>query len=671
MAQEFKYLFTPLQIGRVTIRNRIVQTAHAKQYGDFFDNYALPSERDARYYAERAKGGTGLVIMEEQMVHPTSTGGPHRLACGYRKEVIPRYKMIADMVHEFGGVIFGQINHVGSLCAGDQVDDYHEVWAPSAIPGLNTNVKIAKEMEIEDIKEVIAGFAQTAINSRESGLDGVELHGAHGYLIWQFLSPICNKRTDEYGGNLDSRMSFALEVIDVVRSAVGSDFVVGIRMNGDEFSPGGLVLEDTKEICKRLEATGKIDYISVSGGQPWDVLPIRFAVPMSYPPGFYVHLAAGIREVVKSVPIICIGRISDPVMAEQILADGQADMVGMTRALICDPELPNKAREGRLEDIRRCMACNQGCTMRGWASLPIGCVQNPATGREKRLGIGTLKPASLIKRVMIIGGGPAGLKAAEVAARRGHKVLLYEKEQEIGGQVSLAAKTPTRAEFGEAVRYLITQVNKLGVEIHVGVEVDLGTVKAVNPDAIVVATGLRTLPVAFSPSRLVEEEIGGANQENVVTVWDVLSEKVEVGRRVVVVDGDETLRAVGTAEWLAERGKEVEIVTPSPKLGSWISLAQDPSFTSRLTEKEVKVTTNSEVRRISGSDVVIYDRASSMEKKIEGVDTVVWAAGYKPNDELYFQLKGQFANVIRIGDCVVPRSVEFAIWEGEEAGRAL
>jgi mycofactocin system FadH/OYE family oxidoreductase 2 len=671
MAPEFKYLFTPLQIGPVTIRNRIVQTAHAKQYEDFFDNYCLTSERNAWYYAERAKGGAGLLIMEEQMVHPTSTGGIFRLSHGYRREAIPRYKMVADMVHEFGGTIFAQINHVGFLCAGDQVDDYHQVWAPSAIPGLSPNVKIAKEMEVEDIKEVVAGFAQTAVNVKEGGLDGVELHGAHGYLIWQFLSPICNKRTDEYGGNLENRMRFLLEVIDAVRVAVGSEFVVGIRINGDEFSQGGLVLEDTKEICKRLEATGKIDYISVSAGQPWDVLPMRFAVPMSFPPGFYVHLAAGIKEAVKSIPISCIGRISDPVMAEQILANGQADMVGMTRALICDPELPNKAREGRLDDIRRCMACNQGCSMRGWASLPVGCIQNPAAGREKRLGIGSLKPASRAKKVMVIGGGPAGLKAAEIAARRGHKVVLYEKEQELGGQVRLAAKTPTRAEFGEAVRYLITQVNKLGVEIHLGVEVELGTVQAVKPDAIVVATGLRTSRVAFSPSRLVEEEIPGADQENVVTVWDVLSEKVQVGQRVVLVDGDETLRAVGTAEWLAERGKEVEIVTYQPVVGMLISWIRDPFFTNRLAEKGVKVITNSEVRKISGNVVVVYDGASKVEKKIEGVDTVVWAEGYKANDELYFQLKDRFPSVRRIGDCAAPRSLEFAIWEGEEVGRAL
>ncbi|MBI2831472.1 MAG: FAD-dependent oxidoreductase [Chloroflexi bacterium] len=675
MSQQFKYLFTPLKIGSITVRNRIFQASHNKVYGDYGDNICLASEKDAYYQAERAKGGAGLLVLDDQMVHPTSTGGRFRHQAGFEKAQVPRYRRIADMVHQNGGAIFAQVGHHGIVSNGEQIDDYHEVWAPSAVPNLAgiTYGKVPKAMEVSEIQEVLKGFALTASHVKEGGMDGVEIHAGHGYLLNQFMSPLTNKRNDGYGGSPEKRMRFVLEVIEAVRGAVGKDYTVGIRISADEFCPGGLVLEETKKIAKILEETNKLDFIDVSGGTPWCVTGIVTIFPMSIPPGLYLHLAAGIKEVVQSIPVFCIGpRITDPVMAEQILANGQADMVGMVRALICDPELPNKAREGRLDDIRRCMGCCQGCSQKQHSNLPVGCVQTPATGREKRLGIGTLKPAEKSKKVVIIGGGPAGLKAAEISARQGHKVVLFEREPELGGQVRLAAKTPTREEFGEVIRYLSYQVKRLGVDIKPGVEANLDTVRAEKPDAVIVATGIKAAPyTAWSHTQRLEQSIPGADGKNVVSGWDVLNEKAQAGQKVVVLDDEGHQRGISVAQWLADKGKEVHLVTHHPTIGMRIYHGSDPYFRKRLAEKGIKVTVNAEIKEIAGNAAIFKDTATGAEKRIEGVDTVVWMLCEKPDDDLYFKLKGQFPDVRRIGDCVAPRFVEYAIWEGEDVGRAL
>lgn len=289
-------------------------------------------------------------------------------------------------------------------------------------------------MEIEDIEDVIEGFRVSARHVKEGDLDGVEIHCAHSYLLAQFLSPLTNKREDQYGGSLENRMRITLEVIDVVRKEVGDDFPVGIRISADEFTPGGLTPDEMIEVAKRLEATGKLDYISVSQGAYWTLeSSCAIAANMNFPAGVFLPYVTAIKDSLKEILVFCVGRINDPVHAEKILADGQADMVGMTRALICDPELPNKAREGRLDGIRHCVACQQGCIGRVTSGLAMTCVQNPSVGREKRLGMGTLKPASRSKEIIIVGGGVGGLKTAEIAAKRGHKVVLYEKDQELGG----------------------------------------------------------------------------------------------------------------------------------------------------------------------------------------------------------------------------------------------
>lgn len=675
MSVNFKYLFSPLDIAGARVRNRIMQTSHAKIFEERIDNGALPTERNAYYHAERAKGGAGLLVMEYQMVHVTSTGGLHNLSHAWRPEVVPRYKKIADMVHEHGGTIFCQLCHLGIHAGGDQIDDFHACWAPSQIWGLSIETFASKEMEKEDIQEVVEGFRRSARHAKEGGLDGIELHGAHSYLLAQFWSPLTNQRTDEYGGPLDNRMRFSREVIEAVRKEIGDHYPLGIRISADEFTPGGLTPDDMIEIAKRLEEWGLLDFVSVSQGAYWTMESACAIAPnQNMPAGSFLPYVAAVKESLRDVLVFCVGRINDPILAEKVLADGQADMVGMTRALICDPEMPVKAREGRLDDIRHCVACNQGCIGRITHGLAVTCVQNPGTGREKRLGSGTLKPAAKKKNVAVIGGGIAGLKAAEIAARRGHRVVVYEKESEPGGQIRLAGKTPIRSELAEMVRYLRIQNEKLGVTMKLGVEATSEMIISANHDAVVVATGALPITDTSIYARLNQHvKIPGLDQENVVSLWDVLEGRVEAGENVVVVDGEAHYRTLAVAEYLVERGKKVQMITHFSSPTLFLTYHVDRMYYARrVAERGIKVISMTEVKEISGNTVhTVHAWMPGREKALDGIDTIVWAAGVKSNDYLYWQIKGKVGELHRIGDCVAPRPMEHAFFEGEMIGREL
>jgi mycofactocin system FadH/OYE family oxidoreductase 2 len=653
----FQYLFSPVRLGRVELKNRISFQPHLTN----FAVNTLPSERHVHYWGERAKGGAGLIITEEMSVHPTDRAY-EKLIEVFQPEVIPGFHKITERVHEYGTKIFAQLNHNGQQCDGSL--SRLPVFAPSPVPDPLFR-EIPKEMEPEDIEEVARYFAKSAVYVREGGFDGIELQFGHSSLARQFLSPLSNQRQDEFGGSVENRMRAPLLFISAVRKAVGNDFTVGIRLCADEMIPwGGLNLADVQDLAARFESTGLIDFMDLSIGTFYNLYLVEGS--MHTPLGYTVPLAAGIRSRIK-LPVFCTGRINDPVMAEKVLANGQADVIGMCRALICDPFLPKKAQEARLGDIRYCIGDNQNCIGRIGANKPLGCIQNPAVGLEKQWGEGTVKPAPVKKKVIVVGAGPGGMWAAKMAGRRGHQVHLYDRNEQLGGQVLLGMRGSGRDEFGVLIRNEKGQVEQAGVDVHLGVEVTPELVLQEKPDVVICATG-------SVPAR--NPQIGGAKGPAVFSVWQVLQGKAELGQKVCLVDTDGHHRATATAELMATQGKSVEILCTSLFVGAELGPTQDLYLTrQRLLQKGCTFTPDTVVLEIAGEAgekrlkaVNVYSNAMS---EFGPYDSVVLAINQEVEDGLYKALKNKVKEVYRIGDCVAPRKVDMAIWEGHKIGREI
>ncbi|MBN2063106.1 MAG: mycofactocin system FadH/OYE family oxidoreductase 2 [Deltaproteobacteria bacterium] len=650
---EFEYLFSPLRIGSVVVPNRI-------HFGPHMTNFSEDqkiSERHICYYLERAKGGCGLITTEEMTVHPTDIAY-ERLVDAYKPGVIPGYKKLTKAIHEYDTRIFAQLNHNGMQ--GDGSISRLPVWGPSPVSDPIFR-ETCKEMEIEDIKECIEYFGMSAAYVVEGGFDGIEIQVGHSSLIRQFLSPATNFREDEYGGNLENRLRFCLEVIRCVRDTVGPDFTIGVRLNADEMHPrGGLTLEDSKKIAARLEETGYLDFMDLSLGTFYHLFLVEGS--MHTPLAYTVPLASGIRSMI-SIPVFCSNRINDPHLAEKILEQGHADMISMVRALICDPELPYKARDGRYEDIRHCIACNQGCIARMGLGYELSCIQNPAAGKEREFGIGTLVPCDKPKRVVVVGGGPAGLEASRVAALRKHRVTLFEKNGELGGQNIIAGKAAGRQEITGVTRWLINQIRKLDIDVRLGKEADTAMILGQSPDAVVIATGSspkeRPFPGEYGPPE-------------VINTLQVLNGEIETGQKVLLIDLDGHHQATGTAELLADRGKTVHIITSSLFVGAKLGPLQDLFLArQRLAMKGVTFTPDIAVLEIKGTLVRGLNVYSNEMVDFEGYETIVLAAGNRAVDRLYFDIKGRVKEVHRIGDCVAPRKTDMAIMEGHRVGRLL
>lgn len=650
---EFKYLFSPLKIGSVVVPNRIHFAAHMTN----FSEEQKISERHVYYYQERAKGGCGMITTEELTVHP-SDHAYEKLVDAFNPNVIPGFKNLTQTIHQYDTKIFAQLNHNGMQADGSI--SRLPVWGPS--PGKDPIfLETCKEMEIEDIKECIDYFARSAIHAVEGGFDGIELQLGHSSLIRQFLSPATNFRDDEYGGSFENRLRFSQELIDAVRRAVGPDFTLGVRLNADEMHPqGGIRLEDARKIATRLESTGQLDFMDLSLGTFHNLYLVEGS--MHTPLAFTVPLASSIRSVVD-LPVFCTNRINDPHLAEKILEDGHADMIGMVRALICDPELPNKTWEGRTDDIRHCIACNQGCIGRMAIGLPLGCIQNPAAGEEKALGMDTLKSCETPKKVVVVGAGPAGLETARVASLRKHNVVVFEKNDEVGGQNILAGKAAGRQEITGVTRWLIGQVKQLDIDLRLGVDANEEIVLRERPDVVIVATGSVPKERPFQ---------GDYSSPQVVNALQVLTGEVEVGKKVLLIDLDGHHQATGTAEFLADQDKNVHMITPSLFVGGQLGLLQDLYLTrQRLARKGVTFTPDIAVLEIQGTLVKGLNVYSNELIDFNGYNTVVLAAGNVSLDKLYFDLKGKVKELYRIGDCVAPRKTDMAIVEGHRVGRKL
>ena len=651
MSRAYRYLFQNIQIGPVRLNNRIVFTAHLTNLSE----NGLPGERLAYYYRERARGGAGLIITEEQSVHPTDRAY-EKLIEAYREDVIPGYRLITGMVHQYGTKIFAQLNHNGNQ--GSSIYTGLPLWAPSPVRDPLFR-EVPKEMDRFDIARLVASYALAAVHVREGGFDGLELQASHSSILRQFLSPLTNHRRDQYGGSLENRLRLVLEVAAAVRNVVGEQLALGIRLSGDEFTDGGLTLEDTVEIARRLDQAGLFDYINTSVGIATRNLYLVEG-SMAMPPGYSVYMSSAIRKAVK-IPVVAVGRIKDPVQAEQILRDGHADLIGMVRAQIADPWLANKALQGMNDSIRTCLSCNQDCIGRVGLNKTIGCVQNPAVGQEKTRGEGCLQPAPKSRLVLVAGGGPAGLAAAKTAALRGHRVILWEKEDVCGGQVRLAARLPYREEFLDLIRNLRHCLEEAGVELRLGCAASPEKILAEKPDAVIVATG--SLPQ--HPPAL-------AGGENLYTARQVLEEEPELGQNVLVVDLQGFYQAAGVAELLAGRGKRVEIASPNLYVGQGLGPTLDlEMWYRRAHQLGITMTPDVTVLAVEGSTVRGVHNYSGREVEWRGVDSVVTAAPNRVNDELYFALKGKVAALYRIGDCLAPRRVDAAILEGYRVAAGL
>jgi thioredoxin reductase len=509
-------------------------------------------------------------------------------------------------------------------------------------------------MGLDEIKEIINRFADGARRAKEAGLDMVELHGAHGYLLAQFLSGFSNKRTDAYGGSLENRMRFPLEVVSAVRKAVGPNFPVTYRVSGDEYIDDGLTLEETVPFAKELESAG-IDMIDVSAG----LYETGFMIiqPMEMPLGCNVHLAAEIRREVK-IPVSIAGRINDPVFADNILVEGQADFIFLGRALHADPEFPQKAQQGRLDEICMCMACNQGCIDMLGTQTPITCAINPTVGREREMQI---KPALHKKKVVVVGGGPGGMSAAQVAALRGHKTSLYEKEGELGGQLRWACKALYRSELEQVIRYQSGMMERAGVQVFLNKAMNPEKIYALNPDAVIVATGA----VPYWPF------IPGLDHTHVCNYLDMLKGQIDpTGKKVVVVGG----KLIGTqmAEFISEKEGRVILTEPSNALCEDTGVRTKWLLLERVKESpDISIHLNTTVEHIDDESVII--QSDGISEKIDGVDLVVICSGAISDNKLEDELKweSKIQEIYAIGDCVYPRKMTEAIYEGYSIANAI
>jgi 2,4-dienoyl-CoA reductase-like NADH-dependent reductase (Old Yellow Enzyme family)/thioredoxin reductase len=597
------------------------------------------NDRHIAYYVKRINGGVGYITSEHTGIMKQGRAFPN-MALIDSDQHITHFKRLVEAIHQESGKIVIQINHAGRQTSSSITGS--PIVAPSAIP-CPVRKEMPKELSLEEIQKIIEAFGEAARRVKETGADGVEIHMAHGYLINQFLSPFSNKRADEYGGSPDRRMKMAIEVLRTVRNKVGPDFTVLCRLSADEYVEGGLKLEDTKEIAKALERNGA------------DALHISACVAASgylnHPPyyaeeGIFVHLAQGIKSVV-SIPIIAVGRIRTPELANQILEGNKADLISMGRALIADPNLPMKALQGRTEEIIPCISCNR--CIQSIRKGALQCAVNPETGRE---GVFILQKADRPKRVWIIGGGPAGMKAAEIAARRGHQVTLYEEKERLGGQFLLAAIPPKKQVLKEFVIYLTNQLGKLPVRIVLGKPFDPAQLKKTRPDVAIIATGAKP----FFPA------IEGIQESQAISVEEALSDPSPLGKKILIVGGGGIGAEV--ADYLSENEKEVTLVEMREGIALDLVGHLQHFLNKRLREKGVQILTSTKAIRFEKEG--LWVEGPQGRKRLGGFDSIVIALGSIPNDELVKFLKGKVPEVYVVGDASKPREVMEAVLEGEE-----
>ena len=637
-----KHLFTPFRIRHLKLKNRIVMPGLASF---LFEADGSVTDRTVEHYRRRAAGGPAMVITEACAVSPEGIVSPHQARI-YDDCFIEGFVKISAAIRSEGAVAALQIHHSGRQTSARVIGQ--DPLAPSELPCPSIQGQVTP-LSIDGIQELVQKFGTAAQRARQAGFELVEIHGAHGYLINQFLSGFSNIRNDLYGGDTVRRARFAREIVQEVRQRVGSDFPISFKISAQEFVPGGLTVEESIEILKILVDAG-IDIVQVSAGN--DATPEWICQPMFMKKACLADSAANIKHTLK-IPVMTVGRINDPFLADKIIRQNTADLICMGRGLLADPEMPNKAKAGRLSEIRSCIACNT-CMASIFRKGRVECLVNPVLGREKRLNF---RPAVEARKVMVIGSGPGGLNAAWIAAKRGHEVHLFEKRDSIGGKLIVGSVPGFKKEISNLIKFLIKQTRMSGVKFHLNCEVTPAVIRTANPDVVILATGAMPL---LPP-------VEGVNSKIVVFVDDIHNGRQPDWGKTVIVGGGAS--GCETALYLAELGCNVTIVEMLPEMAANLETITRKVILKKLEENKVTMLAGFKLVRILDNGVQISGNDGA-EISIEA-DRVVMAVGNRPDNRLYQQIALSGYEIHRIGDCIEPRSIKQAIYEGTVAGGAV
>lgn len=623
MNHNFPNMFSPINIGTVTVPNRFVVPPMGN---NFANTDGSMSERSAAYYEARAKGGFGLITIESTVVYKQAKGGP-RKPCLFSDEVVPSFRRVADACHAYGAKVSIQLQHAGP--EGNSKLTGYPLKAASAIAP-SAGREIPEAMPTEEVYRLIECYGDAARRAQLAGIDMVEVHCAHGYLVSTFISARTNKRTDEFGGCFENRMRLPRLIIENIRKKTGGNMPILCRINARDEGDGGVDVHDAAAIAAYLEQVCGVDAIHVT--RSIHIHDEFMWAPNITHGGFNAELGAEIKRAV-SVPVILVGRFTEPQYAELLVKQGRADLIAFGRQSIADPELPNKARNGQLEKLTPCIACLLGCVPNMLQGRPITCAMNPCAGREAEL-----KPAEVRKNVVVIGGGPGGMYAARLCALRGHSVTLLEKDAELGGHFLVASYPPGKGEISGAIRSFIVNCREAGVDIRTGTEATPELVASLKPDAIIIATG-------SVPLRL---PIPGLDSCGCSTAEDVLTGKADTGKRVLVVGGG--MVGCECVEFLTEREHIVDMVEMKPVIGEDIVPEARKYIMANLEKHKVTQRVNARVKQLYADGVDFTDTVTGEDAAMRGYDSVVLAMGYRSNNTLEEQLKDLAPQVIVIGE---------------------
>jgi len=661
--QAFPHLFRPLNLRGRTLRNRIVFGAHTVN----MSHEGLPGDRHYGYYRERARGGAAMIVVEPTPAHRTSVLIRGNLLAE-SDAGIEGFRRITTECKDLGAVMIHQIYHVGAH--GDQDNSWEPYWSPSGIASMHDQWGSHKMTDAE-VEEVIEAFVRQAERDQRAGFDGVDIFAGYNCLVDQFWSPLTNRRDDRWGGSLENRLRFSTRIAEGIRQRCGDDFIVGFTVTGAEPYQGGLTLDDKTEIVEWLDRRGLVDYFSVGSGSYLNH-SMMIVASFHFPMRMTVEATAAFKAVAKHAVITTEARVKTPAAAEDVLAKGQADLVSIVRGQIADPHLANKAKEGRAEDVRPCISCNQLCIGRRYRDYWVSCLVNPSVARETQWDGDSEPPAKQPKEVLVVGGGPAGLEAARVAAARGHRVTLVEMTGELGGQFRLAAGQPERGEIGELLNWYQTQLTKLQVKVRLRHRMTAEEVKTSGADVVILATGSEPAREGYQRAWPNRDRLPGAEQDNVTTVHDVLDGKVVPGTRVLLLDDlNGWWPASGTALHLAQQRHQVTVVTASEKAAGYLDFSGTGSTTrGRFARFGIEVVTATGLKAWNGNMATLVNLFTGDEEERE-FDTLVMATTNHPRVELSEALAGSGMQVHALGDAVSARTAALAFYEARKLALGL